>query len=74
VPVGYDRELAPLLPDGTIVWRDGPCVNVCLISTPLSPLQKTVLPWPEGPQVCRWGIPRMGQRLQNAVELLHFCG
>ena len=65
--------MLPQLLDGTIVWSDGPCVNAFLISTSLSPLHKTALPWPEGPQVCCWSIPPMGQRLQNAVELLHFC-
>ena len=60
--------------DGTIVWRDAPCVNAFLMSTPLSPLKKTALPRPEGPQVCRWGIPRMGQHSKDAVELMHLFG
>ena len=32
------------------------------------------LPRPERPQVCRRGVPGVGQRLQDAVELRHLGG
>ena len=61
-------------PGWPIVWRNRPCVNAYLIPPPTLLDKKTALPRPEGPQVCRWGTPRMGQRLQNAIEILHLCG
>jgi hypothetical protein len=70
----------PRTPDVQSPWTDvrpqtssaAPCE--CPSAFPCALMMVFGLPRPERPQVCGRGVPRRGQRLQNAVQLRHLGG